>query len=214
MFNCVFLLSIANTYDVGNVEQVNADIVFLMDGSDDMQQSARGIKSFLKEFVEQIDIGPNKAQIAIIQYSEEPTPAFYLNTYSLKRDILKYVSDLKLKGGKHVNTGKALGYVARNVFTSSAGGRAQTGVPQILIILSGRKSQDDVQVPLESLKNAGVVLFSVGMGNADWLEMQSLAHNPRDAYLIKETSDFSIVRQKLLSQVASHKASIIPGIGE
>ena len=179
-----------------------------------MQQSARGIQSFLKEFVEQIDIGPNKAQVAIIQYSEEPTPAFYLNTYSLKRDILKYVSDFKLKGGKHVNTGKALDYVARNVFTSSAGGRALTGVPQILIILSGRKSQDDVKVPLESLKNAGVVLFSVGVGNADWLEMQNLAHNPRDAYLIKETSDFSVVRQKLLSQVASHKASIIPGIGE
>ena len=188
--------------------------MFLLDGSDDMQQRAQGIQSFLKEFVEQIDIGPNKAQVAIIQYSDEPTPAFYLNTYSLKRDILNYVSNLKLKGGRNVNTGEALDYLARNVFTSSAGSRVMTGVPQILILLSGRKSQDNVQVPLERLKNAGVALFSVGVGKADWLEMQSLAHSHRHAYLIKETSDFSVVRQKLLSDVASHKGSTIPGVGE
>lgn len=214
MHTLLLFLSIADTSDVANVELVNADIVFLLDGSDDMQQSARGIQSFLKEFVEQIDIGPNKAQVAMIQYSDEPTPAFYLNTYSLKRDILKDVSNLKLKGGRHVNTGGALDYLAKNVFTSSAGSRALSGVPQILILLSGRKSQDDVQVPLEHLKNAGVVLFSVGVGNADWLEMQSLAHSPRDAYLMKETSDFSVVRQKLLSEVASHKGLAVPGVGE
>lgn len=179
-----------------------------------MQQSSRGIQSFLKEFIEQVNIGPNKVQVAMIQYSDEPTTAFYLNTYSTKRDILNYVNNFKLKGGRHVNTGGALSYLARNVFTSSAGSRALTGVPQILILISGSRSQDDVQLPSESLKNAGVVLFSIGVGNADWLEMQSVAHSPRDAYLIKDTSDFSVVRQQLLSEVASHKVSTIPGVGE
>lgn len=207
-------VSISDTSTVTKLELQSADIVFLLDGSDDMRANENQILDFVRDFVKQIEIGPRKVQVALIQYSTEPTTDFLLNTYSLKDDVLSQLSNVKLKGGFSVNTGAALDYVKDNVFTASSGSRAQQGVPQILIFLSGRKSEDDVSGPVERLRDAGIVIFSVGVNNADRLEMQQIAHRSGAEYFIKEISDFSLVRQQLVSVIASHKGTISPGVGE
>ncbi|XP_054871199.1 uncharacterized protein col6a3 isoform X6 [Amphiprion ocellaris] len=198
--------------DIPTIADVqSADIVFLLDGSNDMRANEKQILEFVREFVKQIEIGPRKAQVALIQYSTEATTDFLLNKYSLKDDVLSHFSNVKLKGGLTVNIGAALDYVRNAVFTASSGSRALQGVPQILILLSGRKSDDDVLGPAERLRNAGIVLFGVGVNNADRLEMEWLA--PRAEYLIKEISDFPLVREQLLSSITSLKSTISPGVG-
>ena len=192
----------------------SADVVFLLDGSDDMRASERQVLDFVRELVKQIEIGPSKVQVALIQYSTEPTTDFLLNTHSLKDDVLGHLSNIKLKGGFTVKTGVALDYVTNNVFTASSGSRAQQGVPQILILLSGRKSEDDVLGPVDRLRNAGIVLFSVGVNSADRQEMEQLAHSSRAEYIIKNISDFPQVREQLLSDIASHKGTLSPHVGE
>lgn len=179
-----------------------------------MQASERQILAFVTEFVKQIKIGPSSIQIALIQYNTRPTIDFNLNTYSMKDDVLNHLTNTKLKGGLTVNTGVALDYVRNNVFTSLSGSRAKQGVPQILILLSGRKSEDDVLGPVSRLRNAGIVLFTVGMNNADRQEMEQLAQSARAKYFIKEISDFPLVRKQLLSAIASQKDTVSPGVGE
>ncbi|XP_039674201.1 collagen alpha-3(VI) chain-like [Perca fluviatilis] len=205
---------IPDTSTIPELELQSADVVFLLDGSDNMQASERQILDFVKELVMQLEIGPNKVQIALIQYSTEPTTDFLLNTHSLKDDVLSHLNNVTLKGGFTVNTGVALDYVMNNVFTASSGGRAQKGVPQILILLSGRKSEDDVLGPVDRLRNAGIVIFSVGVNDADRLAMEELAHSSRVQYFIKDISDFLLVRQQLLSDIVSHKGTLSPGVGE
>lgn len=195
-------------------ELQSADIVFLLDGSDDMKESERQILDFLKEFVQETEIGPENVQIALIQYSTEPTTDFLLNTYSQKNDVLSHLNNMKLKGGPSVNTGVALDYVRNNVFAASAGSRAQQAVPQILILLSGRKSEEDVLSAVNRLRTAGIVLYSVGMKNADRLEMEQVAHSPTAKYFIEDNSDFPLVREQLLSVIASQKGAISPVVGE
>uniref|UniRef100_A0A3P8RVZ5 VWFA domain-containing protein n=1 Tax=Amphiprion percula TaxID=161767 RepID=A0A3P8RVZ5_AMPPE len=184
---CLFV-SITDIPTIADVQ--SADIVFLLDGSNDMRANEKQILEFVREFVKQIEIGPRKAQVALIQYSTEATTDFLLNKYSLKDDVLSHFSNVKLKGGLTVNIGAALDYVRNAVFTASSGSRALQGVPQILILLSGRKSDDDVLGPAERLRNAGIVLFE---------------------YLIKEISDFPLVREQLLSSITSLKSTISPG---
>lgn len=195
-------------------ELQSADIVFLLDGSDDMKESESQILDFLKEFVQEIEIGPENVQIALIQYSSEPTTDFLLNTYSQKNDVLGHLKNMKLKGGLSVNTGVALDYVKNNVFAASAGSRAQQAVPQILILLSGRKSEEDVLSAVNRLRTAGIVLYSVGMKNADRLEMEQVAHSPTAKYFIMDNSDFPLVREQLLSVIASQKGAVSPVVGE
>lgn len=191
-----------------------ADIVFLLDGSDDMRVSERQLLDFVRDFVKHIEIGPTKVQVALTQYSKEPTAEFLLNTYSLKNDVLHHLNNVRLKGGPTLNTGMALDYVKNNVFTASSGSRAQQAVPQILILLSGRKSEDDVLTAVDRLRNAGIVLYSVGLNNADRLEMEQLAHSSTAKYFIKEIADFPLVREQLLSVIASERGMVSPVVGE
>ncbi|XP_074514580.1 collagen alpha-3(VI) chain isoform X5 [Sebastes fasciatus] len=202
--------TVIDTSTIAELELRSADVVFLLDGSDDMRASERQILDFVRDLVKQIQIGRSKVQVALIQYSTEPTTDFFLNTHSLKDDVLSHLDNVKLKGGFTVNTGVALDYVKNNVFTASSGSRAQQGVPQILILLSGRKSEDDVLGPVDRLRNAGIVIFSVGVNDADRLEMKQLAHSPGAEYFIKEISDFPLVREQLLSGIASDKGTVRP----
>uniref|UniRef100_A0A671VB72 VWFA domain-containing protein n=1 Tax=Sparus aurata TaxID=8175 RepID=A0A671VB72_SPAAU len=198
--------------DVLYINIKSADIVFLLDGSNDMRASERQILDFVREIVKQIEIGPSKVQVALTQYSTEPTTDFLLNTYSQKDDVLSHLSNVNLKGGTSLNTGVALDYVKNSVFSASSGSRAQQGVPQILILLSGRKSGDDVSGAVDRLRNAGIILYSIGLNNADRLEIEQLAHSPQAKYFIKEISDFPLVREQLLSTITSHKDTVTPGV--
>lgn len=179
-----------------------------------MQENEKHILGFVREFVQQTDIGRNKVQLALIQYSMQPTPDFLLKTYSVKEDVLSHLSNVKLKGGLTVNTGVALDYVRNNVFTTSSGSRAQQGVPQILIVLHGRKSEDDVSGPTGRLTDAGIVIFSVGLNNVDPIESVQLQQSHGKEYLIKDMSDFNHVRQQLFSSIQSQKEPARPGLGE
>uniref|UniRef100_A0A665UW50 Collagen, type VI, alpha 3 n=1 Tax=Echeneis naucrates TaxID=173247 RepID=A0A665UW50_ECHNA len=148
-------------------------------------------------------MGPSKVQLALIQYSTEPSTEFLLNTYSVKDDVMSHLSNVKLKGGFKVNTGVALDYVKNNVFTASSGSRAQQGVPQILILLSGTKSDDDVLGPVDRVRKAGIDLFTVGLNNTGRLEMEierSSSNVNRDIVFLIDGSDdvrsrFSSIRE-------------------
>lgn len=192
----------------------SADIVFLLDGSDSMRGRERQILEFVREFVKEIETGPRKVQFALTQYSTEPTAEFLLNTYSAKADVLHHLSNVRLKGGQTVNTGAALDFVKNNVFTISSGSRHQQGVPQVLVLLNGRKSDDDVQGAGDSLRDGGIVLYTIGLNNADKSEMEELAHSPTGHFFIKEGAHFPLVREQLLSAIASENTGISPAIGE
>lgn len=192
----------------------SADIVFLLDGSDSVRGRERQILEFVREFVKQIEIGPRKVQFALTQYSTDPTAEFLLNTYSVKADVLHHLSNVRLKGGQTVNTGAALDFVKNNVFTVSSGSRNQQDVPQILVLFNGRKSDDDVQGAGDSLRNAGIVLYTIGLNNADKLEVEELAHSPTGHFFIKESAQFPLVREQLLLAIASQNTSVTPAVGE
>lgn len=167
----------------------------------------RLIFDFVTEFIEQIEIGPTKAQIALVQYSTKPSVDFVLNKYSVKDDILNHLRTLKLKGGSTANTGMALDFVKNTVLTASSGSRVLQGVPQVLILASGRKSGDDVLDPVERLKKAGIVIFGVGLNAAESFEMEQLA--PGASSFINKPSDFPVVRDQLISFISSLKSSAV-----
>lgn len=56
--------------------------------------------------------------------------------------------------------GLALTYMLENSFKPESG--ARTGIPKIGILITDGKSQDDVQPPAQSLRNAGIELFAIG----------------------------------------------------
>ncbi|XP_061547692.1 collagen alpha-3(VI) chain-like isoform X4 [Phycodurus eques] len=200
------------TSTVTQLELGPADVVFLLAGSDDMRANEGTVLDFVRQFVQEVEIGPTNVQIAVIQYSKEATADFVLNSYGQKDVLLSHLSNVKLRGGSAVNTGAALNFAQKYVYTASAGSRAKQGIPQTMIVLSGKKSDDNVAEPRDSLRDAGIVLYTIGMNDADRQEMEELSHSVETAHFINVTSDIPIVTQRLLSAILSRKSIADPGI--
>lgn len=184
------------------------DVVFLLDGSDDSLRSFPYIKDFVQRIVLDLHIDLNKDRVAVVQYSDTAEINFNLTRYTTEDDVLDAVKGLHHKGGYLHNIGEALQYARDNVFTSESGSRLLEGVPQILILLSGGRSRDDIRTPVRMLKEIGIISSAIGTTDADTIELQTISHEPKYAISITDFADLPTAKQDVLSLLkeASHHA--------
>ena len=178
------------------------DVVFLLDGSDGTRSGFPAMRDFVQRVVEKLNVGGNTDRVSVVQYSRDQEVHFYLNTYTSKEDVLDTVRGLRHRGGRPLNTGAALQYVRDNVFTAPSGSRRQEGVPQILILLSGGRSSDNVDTPATGLKESGVVIFGIGTRNSS-REVQKIATDPSYTQAVSDFSDLPSIQQSFVSSLDS-----------
>lgn len=169
---CIYLFSCFVT------ESNKHDVVFLIDGSYDSRNGFEDIRGFIEKTVQSLNIGNNRDQVAVVQYSRDATANFYLNSYSSKNDVLNSIRTMNHKLGRPLNIGRALEFVKDNVFAATVGGRRADLVPQYLYLFSGGRSGDDVRGPAQALKDNGIKTLGIGSKNADTLEMQTISYTP------------------------------------
>ncbi|XP_056611528.1 collagen alpha-3(VI) chain isoform X1 [Triplophysa dalaica] len=177
------------------------DVVFLLDGSDATRTSFPSMLEFLERMVERLNVSDRRDRVSVVQFSRDPEAHFYLNTYTTKEDILNAVKGLRHKGGRPLNTGAALQFVKENVFTASSGSRRIEGVPQLLILLSGGRSFDNVESPASSLKELGVLIFGIGSRSSDTRELQSLSHDPSYTLSVSDFAELPGVQRQLFTNI-------------
>nr|XP_034995163.1 collagen alpha-3(VI) chain isoform X3 [Zootoca vivipara] len=183
-------------------ESQKKDVVFLIDGSDGIRSIFPEVKSFVQGLVDTLDIGPDKVQVAVVQYSSRVQPEFLLNRYQDKADVIRAIQRLSAMGGPSLYTGAALNYLMSNIFTSQAGSRLSEGVPQLLILLTAEKSSDDVTRPAVDLKSRGAVPFGIGIRNADAAELQTISFVPQFATLVPGVAQLGSLKQSLSRTVS------------
>ncbi|XP_071196263.1 collagen alpha-3(VI) chain-like isoform X1 [Salvelinus alpinus] len=184
------------------------DVAFLIDGSDNVRADFPYIRDFILKVIEPLDIGQDRVRISVVQHSERPAPNFYLNTYKDKAEVIRAVNDLRLAGGRSLNTGMALKFMKDTILSPVHGSRAAQNVPQFLIVLIGGKSKDSVKNSAGALKNDGVVPFGVGVKDADPKQIEAISHNPAFAFNVKEFSQLNTVQQTLNSYVSLPKEKL------
>uniref|UniRef100_A0AAY5L2E9 VWFA domain-containing protein n=1 Tax=Esox lucius TaxID=8010 RepID=A0AAY5L2E9_ESOLU len=182
-----------------DLETARKDVVFLLDGSDGTRSGFPAMRDFVQRVVEKLTVEENRDRVSVVQYSREPEANFYLNTYTTKENVVDAVTGLRHKGGRPLNTGAALQYVRDNVFTASSGSRRLDGVPQLLILLSGGRSFDNVDTPAAALKELGVKVFAIGTRSSDSREMQRISQDPSQAMSVSDFTDLPSIQQQLLS---------------
>ncbi|XP_043548997.1 collagen alpha-3(VI) chain-like [Chiloscyllium plagiosum] len=184
-------------------DTVKRDVVFLIDGSENARAAFPSVQKFISRMVDNLDIGSDQVRVGVVQYSENPRPIFYLNSYTTKRDLKDAINGLRQIGGRQANTGAALDYVKNNVFTQPAGGRAEEGVPQFLILLTASKSTDDVGGAALALKEAGVAPFTIGSRDADDRELQQISLSPNYVFKVNDLRDVETLQQRLESPLTT-----------
>ncbi|XP_030576758.1 collagen alpha-1(XII) chain isoform X3 [Archocentrus centrarchus] len=180
---------------------VQADVVLLVDGSYSIGlANFAKVKAFLEVLVNTFDIGPNKVQISLVQYSREPHPEFYLNTHPDRNAVVKAVRNFPYRGGS-TNTGRAMTYVRERIFQASRGARAN--VPRVTILITDGKSSDAFQQPATNLRNADVEIFAVGVKDAVRSELEAIANPPAEThvYTVEDFDAFQRISKELIQSI-------------
>uniref|UniRef100_I2CWG4 Collagen alpha-3(VI) chain isoform 4 n=1 Tax=Macaca mulatta TaxID=9544 RepID=I2CWG4_MACMU len=193
------------------VESDAADIVFLIDSSEGVRPDGFAhIRDFVSRIVRRLNIGPSKVRVGVVQFSNDVFPEFYLKTYRSQAPVLDAIRRLRLRGGSPLNTGRALEFVARNLFVKSAGSRIEDGVPQHLVLVLGGKSQDDVSRFAQVIRSSGIVSLGVGDRNIDRAELQTITNDPRLVFTVREFRELPNIEERIMNSFGPSAATPAP----
>uniref|UniRef100_A0A3B4TR29 Collagen type VI alpha 3 chain n=1 Tax=Seriola dumerili TaxID=41447 RepID=A0A3B4TR29_SERDU len=164
-------------------QKVVRDIVFLVDGSNYIGSSNLPyVRDFMINVVNQLDVRPDRVQIGLLQFADNPNIEFYLNNYRNREDVVNRISQLRLMGGSVLNTGAAMQHALATMFQPSTGSRRKQGVQQVLVLITGGPPNDEVKSVADKLAVAGVLTFTVSSGQADEALLRTVAFVPDLAY--------------------------------
>lgn len=175
------------------------DIVFVIDGSDGVGREFAIIQEFLRKVVENLNIGENRIRVGVVQYGDNPSADIYLNSHKTKEGVLNGIKELRRRGGRQRNLGRAIDFVSQEVLISERGGRKQEGVPQFVVVVSGGKSTDNIRRPATTLKQSGIVPFGIGTRDVDARELEVIAYVPRFAFSVDDLPGLYTVQDTLIN---------------
>lgn len=182
------------------------DLGFLIDGSTSIETSGAGnfdrCKNFVKDMISNFDISQSGTHVGVVQFASRSFVNFTFNEYYDKASIVKAIDDIPMLYGG-TNLGKALTTTRTDLFDVGS----RSSVPRILIVMSDGASEDAVDGPSKALRDEGIIIFSLGIGNnINKQELNTIATDPDSDHVF--TSGFN----ELNSVVSLIEQKACPGI--
>ncbi|XP_069751394.1 LOW QUALITY PROTEIN: cartilage matrix protein [Narcine bancroftii] len=157
------------------------DVGFIIDGSKSVRpENFELVKKFINQIVDSLDVGDQKARVALIQYSSSVRTEFPLNKFKTKQSIKAAVKKMEYME-RGTMTGLALQHLAEKVFVPSQG--ARENIPKVGIVFTDGRSQDYINNYAQKIKDQGIKMLAIGVGNALEEELRTIASDPvKDHY--------------------------------
>ena len=172
---------------------VNSDIFFILDasGSVGINNFNNVIKTFVSDFVSNLEIGPNDNQVGIIVFSDIARVEFYLNSYSTKAEVQTAIQNIQYDGGS-TNTADGLCKLIQEGYTVNRGARLSSSgsVYRLAIVLTDGMSNErtfgcqfgtstpEVAAAVHNFKPS-IIVFAIGVTDSiNFAELSTIASNP------------------------------------
>lgn len=158
------------------------------------------MKKFIVEFLHTFRIGPDHVRVGVAKYSDAPELEFDLTTYSDAPSLETAVLNIKQIGGG-TQTGAALSFMSPN-FDRAAISRGHK-VPEFLIVITDGKSSDEVKGPAERLRAQGVVIYAIGVKNANETELQQIGGSPQKTFFVNDFDALKPIKDDIITDICS-----------
>ena len=156
-------------------------MIFVMDASGSVGYSDfQTMKTFVYDIVNSFDVGLDSVRVGVMSYGSSYTFHFYLSTYSSKSSVLSAINSLPYSGGG-TNTASALNAVRTTGFSTYYGARPiSSGIPRIAIVITDgySNSYSATVSAANSMHNAGIIGFAIGIAGAKQSELNAIASKP------------------------------------
>ncbi|KAK2493250.1 hypothetical protein MC885_017703 [Smutsia gigantea] len=181
-------------------EDLKADVMFLVDSSRSIGlENYEKMKTFMKNLLAKIQIGPDKTQVGVIQFSDYNKEEFQLNKYFTQKEISDAIDRMSLIDGNTL-TGSALTF-ADEYFTHSKG--ARNGVKKFLILITDGEAQDSVRGPARALRDKEVIIFAVGIHGANRSQLEEVCGDGSLVFQVENFDHLEAIEKKLIFRVCT-----------
>ncbi|XP_041349212.1 collagen alpha-6(VI) chain-like [Gigantopelta aegis] len=170
--------------------------------------------AFIRDFIDDMDIAQDKIRIGAVTYAEKvyEEDSVALDQLSDKSAVLEAVTSLRYRAGWYTETGMAIRYMRTQHMS-----QARQGVPKISIVLTdGQSQKQDVTSQEAALaRDAGIIMFAVGVGNnVSREELISIAGKEDNAFTVANYSALQSIRDLLEYRTCVERMIPIPPCGE
>ncbi|XP_072229907.1 von Willebrand factor A domain-containing protein 2 [Leuresthes tenuis] len=177
------------------------DLVFALDASAGVGRENFGtLQDFVRSLSVQFDINRDVAQVALVAYSRRATTVFGLDVYDSGSAILKAVGEASYKDGV-ASTGAALLHIHSNVLTVTNG--ARPGVNKAVVVLTDGSGGDDAVVPAQKLRDNGISVFVIGIGDAQREKLMQIAGSEEHLISVPSYEDLKYFEDVLVQMLCS-----------
>lgn len=178
-----------------------ADIYFLLDTSAGTRADFEDVKNFILFLLKLFTIGQYRVRAGIVKADRTPTLQFSVKDHKTRETLEKDVRNmLQPSGGQEM--GVALTYVAERFREANVSREAN--VQNILIIITDKKSQDDVSKPTAELSNLGVLVYAVGVGDADRDYLLKMADDSK-VFFVTNYDALNVIKTDVLTDICSQE---------
>lgn len=177
-----------------------ADIYFLLDHSVSTRDDFKDVKTFILGFLQSFNIGPDRVRVGVARVDHDPTLQFSLMEHKDRASLEAAVNNIIQPNGG-TETGKALTYVA-DLFSQSTASRPAT-VQKILIVITDKKSQDDVSDPAAELRIQGVSVYAIGVKDASKDELLKMTTDETKTFHVLTYDSLNSIKSKIVTDICS-----------
>ena len=151
------------------------DLGFLVDSSGSVgPANFQKCLDFVIELARAFTISPTDTRVGVVEFSHQVFPLFTFNDYATRAELEAAISNIKFIGS---STATGHGRKAtEELFKDN-----RTGFPRILIVMTDGQANrgEDLTTPSQELRDAGVIIISVGLGhNYKKDELNKMASKP------------------------------------
>ena len=175
------MLSFSHTDCEGSI-----DLCWMLDQSGSVGEDNHDIAiQFINNVVSFFTIGLSQTRVGFVAYSTDSHIEFDLDEHTDLDSLQQAIDDIDYRGG-WTATALALNDTRKLLDPSlNNGARADSeGVPKIAVLLTdGKSNQYPIDIAAPALRNAGVQVYTVGIGNIDIDELTLIASDPDDEHV-------------------------------
>ncbi|XP_060723226.1 collagen alpha-1(VII) chain [Tachysurus vachellii] len=191
------------------------DVVFVVPATRDRAALEEPILSLLASAAGSLaSVGARESQVAVVVYGAEPKVRFLLNQHSNRESLLREILSTSFTDRTGNNIGQAMTFTRQYLLSSSAGRRP--GVPGVVVIITDRKSEDDVRRPATALRDSGVAVLAVGLGRANSDELLASVTDSSTQNLLqaRDAADLYRLQPELAELLCGFaRGTVVPGPG-
>ncbi|XP_068168133.1 von Willebrand factor [Antennarius striatus] len=161
------------------------DVMFLLKAGEQIED----MKTFVKAFINSVDIGRNGTQVSVVQYGDINTAEITWKEEQSKSHLLTMLKQIPRRMSAASALGSALRFAVQAAVSPVSGGRV--GVAKAVVMLVNDISTDDVNEAAYEAVVAGVSVFPIGVGpNYDRSELSVIGrHGNQDNTLHLDSMD-------------------------